>query len=435
MIRVIDLSIKNHTLEPTVIANHQQVKKETDEIVDYLCGDQIGLRDEIVREKGYVYVGKFNKYGLARATLEDRWNPQSVLINRNGEKVVPEDYEGKSWISDYSEGLAAVTIVNNGSQECYFIDESGNKVNDKIYQKVEPYKFGQALVMYKGMSNSSYYQLIDRQGNEIRKNCIRYDDDLRWSKKGFLGLHETNRGAWYITPDGKRIPQERHRFFEDGMGDLNQGVARVQDRPSANQDQRSLNREKDPWYFINQEGQMLTEGILAHKFRSATNFYQDRAFVETMDNPRRLLLIDIHGNIHKELDLSMIPTMGRLKNTKISDGVIILSRREGDKWLSTAIDIQGITIIEAPSIGEFSEGMGFIGSEGEEIQIKKDGKTTFFTKSKYRMITKTGTIIEPEVEINAPGKFHEGIAKVERYLPDSVEKESFYIDKKGRKVF
>ncbi len=413
----------------------RQIRSEIAELLEFLDSDQVELRDRIAKEKGYSFVGKFNEYGLAKAVfkLEGLESPE-ILINKKGEVIFSEDNDKKCKISDFSEGLALVSIEASGGQKGhYYIDVDGKRIDDKNYREANSYKFGQALVRYHGQEEKQKYHLIDYKGNEIRTIDIGRIMDDRWSGSGYLGLHTPDFGAWHVAPSGERIPKDPSKFFEDGMGDLNTGIAKVCDR-------FGKNRSNNSWYFINQKGENLNEGVLGQGFESATDFYQDRAFVQTADG--KTLLIDIHGKIIREFQTESLGKINPI-HSKIKDGLLLFEKTisNGPPQICSyhLVDITGKILLEREGerfvIHDFSEGLGFVSGPSEQFNFTtSDGRALQTTVREQELITLDGSIIESDERITTAQPFKDGVALVGKILSDG-HNNMFYIDKKGRRVF
>ena len=434
---ILDIQLNsNGDVADVLIRLQKEIEIILEPAVDWFGGDQVGVRNEIAMERGYAYVEKFNKYGLAVAKLEDGWNPPSILVNLAGERVIPKEADNEFCrVSEFSEGIASVS-TKEGS---YYIKENGERLNDKVYREALPYKFGRALVQYatdpkidKDPTRNSdriFYHVVDQEGNELHTIDIKSPDqpmDMRWSNKGFIGLHRTAYGAWYITPEGKRIPEDSNKYFEDGMGDLNLGIAKVCDRLGQGQTGRKTMPHEQTWYYIDQEGRRLNEGIFAQELRALTDFYNGRAYVEKLDGD--IILTDIHGKILKKIgNVKEIGDMNsRIRNGNFSDGMLMLNHFDHATKVSISriFDYNGNLVTdEFSDLARFSEGLAFGRKDGKKYLFDKDLNLTELTEPVYN--------IEP---------FKDGVAKAD-YAEKEKDDRGFekshkvYIDKKGRRVF
>gem|GEM_PF-1521290 len=387
--------------------------------VDWFGGDQIELRQEVAKEKGYSYISKFNKFGIARASIKKGQRPSRwILINTLGEDVLGEESESYE-VTDFSDGIAIIKTINaRRERECFFVNEKGKRINDKTYEDAKPYKFGRALVM---TSTGHGYDLVDPEGNVLRKGVVRGGDELRYSNKGYLGFHATGCGAWYRTPDGERIPREMNKYFEDGMGDLNEGIAKVCDRLGSGQSGRVTDPDKQIWYYIDQEGNRLDKGILSRDLRAVTNFYKGRAYVQTLDG--QIILTNVDGYIIK--NIGNTDELGRIQRgiDAFSEGILVLGKNG-----AVAFDSDGEILIDGlENLSNFHDGIAF---------ARKDGQSCLVNIHKE--------FVELKETYTFAGNFKDGVARLERRI-DTNEKdrngftksitEYFYIDKKGRRVF
>ena len=419
-----------------VQSEKNRIEREFVEALGFLDPDQIMLRDKTARKCGCTFVEKFNRFGLAIAIVKgDSWMPSNILVNKYGEKVFPRD-ETECNITGFQEGVAVVTEKENGRlAKRYFLKEDGKRVNDKVYSDAKPYRFGQALVKYsddpdRNISNRFVWHVIDIDGNELRMidlNGGKENIDIRWSDSGYLGMHKSNFGAWYITPAGERIPSDPSRYFEDNIGDLNKGIAKVCDRQGVGGQQgRVTNADRQRWYFISQEGKRLSGGVFAKDFRKATNFVRGRAFIQTLEDI--ILLVDIHGNVIKKIGSAL--DIGAMTKSISKDGLLTISKwdpREQKKVrIGTAVDLNGQTVVEnIENLGVFSEGYAFAEKAGKPCLIDTAGNYTE---------------LPLEHRVRDSGSFQNGVIKLDVFTGEKNSQgfdktETIYFDKKGKRVF
>ncbi|MBE6214654.1 MAG: WG repeat-containing protein [Bacteroidales bacterium] len=102
----------------------------------------------------YEYASDFND-GLAVVCKSSKFG----FIDRTGQTVIPFEYKNSHAIG-FSEGVCGVT--RNG-KKWFFIDKSGNRISDKEYSCIMPYKSGMAAVYID--DNTAVF--VDKSGRQV----------------------------------------------------------------------------------------------------------------------------------------------------------------------------------------------------------------------------------------------------------------------------
>jgi hypothetical protein len=436
-----------------------EIKSEVEKFHDYFFGDQVELRDSVAKKCGFAYVGKFNRHGLAVAEEKNAkfinelsnigLKRESCLIDGDGTIIIPRSdqlsafYKG-CHIAEFSEGLAAVTIEAGPFGRQYYVNEKGEEVFDIKAKNIGNFKYDAALVEYHKLDQ---YALIDKKGEVIIKIDLDRETWFNAPYEGYLTVQRSVMGFCFFAPNGDRIPRNSEKYFANVVGDLNNGTALVKDKEK---DGALPSMTDNGLYYVDQNGNKLNKGVLKHKLRAGTPFYDNRAYVQIDGNllkPKtginhqdeydfnfvKNYIIDTAGNVIKELDDELMVGAYHDGSNDFSNGYVKFVKNTGDRIESFLIDRNGeIKLTTEKHIVNLSEGMLFL-EKSDEIRAFEG--TIKMTVRTHNLMTLEGRIIEPEVEINKTSGFKGGVAMVERYIGNTAKTESFYIDKKGRRVF
>ncbi len=107
---------------------------------------------------GFDYIGDFDKNGIAKVMLNDKWN----LIDTNGNLLSKQWFD---YISSFKNSFAEVML--NG--KCNFIDVNGNLLSQKWFDNIYGFENGFATVRL-----NKKFNFIDINGNLLSKQWFDY---------------------------------------------------------------------------------------------------------------------------------------------------------------------------------------------------------------------------------------------------------------------
>jgi hypothetical protein len=180
----------------------------------------VAVRDDVTKKNYYTFIdekgvpqfsGRFESAqefnnDLALVVL----NNQSGFIDVSGNEVIKcSFYIARS----FSDGFAAVAVMENGVVKWGFINKNGDIVIEPKYENVDSFREGYAAVSIKGK-----YGLIDKTGKFIFPPKF---EKLTSPNESMLRYFQNKWG--YINMDGKVI----HKPFFDEAGEFSNGLARI----------------------------------------------------------------------------------------------------------------------------------------------------------------------------------------------------------------
>ncbi|MBD2702876.1 WG repeat-containing protein [Spirosoma sp. BT702] len=150
-----------------------------------------------------------------------KMNGRNGFINLAGEWVVQPKFERASWVSEFSEGLAAVyTTVEDGPAG--YVDKTGSFAFDPKFDYVEAFSEGLAQVRPKG---SSKYGYINRKGEWVIP--AQYELGMRFSE-GVAAVKRSDGKGWQLIDlSGKSVSGVLPYLF---VGMFQEGLAGVESK-------------------------------------------------------------------------------------------------------------------------------------------------------------------------------------------------------------
>lgn len=121
----------------------------------------------------------------------------------NGKELVsPKYYKTK----DFSEGMAAVSIMENGIEKWGYINESGKEVTAFIYGDALPFSEGLAAARPLGKTWDAFYGFINKSGKLVIPHLYPF-------------IFDTNMSEGWSFKNGKaKVYKDRRFFFIDKTG-------------------------------------------------------------------------------------------------------------------------------------------------------------------------------------------------------------------------
>jgi hypothetical protein len=283
----------------------EKISQVYDQIRPNGCGMFTGFRDKELtvlnsmgEEVSEVKINSIEEFkdGLARVKNDEGY----FFINTHGQVLF--DYFDNA--TEYSEGVASVTVREGFLNAWYYIDDHGNVAIDKGFRSAQPFSCGFALVtdhddinpyfinkkgepFCKGrfsqiwpfsenfaiVVNNGKNNFIDRNGKLLlNENCEVAFDFVNGRARV---CNEEYKQWYFIGVDGKKINSE---LYENAMDYCN-GYAQV--------------KQNGKWFLINREGKPISD----ERFDNVDNFSEGLAMV-TKDG--KSFFIDEQGVHHLE---------------------------------------------------------------------------------------------------------------------------------------
>lgn len=121
----------------------------------------------------------------------------------NGKELVSPKYDKTK---DFSEGMAAVSIMENGIEKWGYINESGKEVTAFIYGDALPFSEGLAAARPLGKTWDAFYGFIDKSGKLVIPHLFPF-------------IFDTNMSEGWSFKNGKaKVYKDRRFFFIDKTG-------------------------------------------------------------------------------------------------------------------------------------------------------------------------------------------------------------------------
>ena len=201
---------------------------------------------------GFDYIGDFDKNGIAKVMLNDKWN----LIDTNGNLLSKQWFD---YISSFKNSFAKVML--NGKLN--LIDVNGKLVYQQWFDNIYGFENGFARVEL-----NNKWNLIDVNGNFISEHWF---DGIGYFENGFVKVKLNNK--WnFIDVNGNFI----YKQWLDWISEFKNGFAQVM-----------LNNK---WNFIDVNGKLVSQKW----FDGIGNF--KNGFAQVMLNGK-LNWIDVNGKL------------------------------------------------------------------------------------------------------------------------------------------
>ena len=215
---------------------------------------EVGLRDRLIHEKGFKYIGVFDEQGLAIATKGNQ-NEQKYFINRKGEEISGPFHHAQP----FKEDLARI----RKDEGYYFIDRQGNQVIGPLDGYIGDFENGLVSV-----AQGSEKHFLDKNGQRVDKKekpgyqpRIESVDPIEWPAIEYkLG------GKCLVNEQGEIIagPFNRIDSFSEGLALVN--IAKEDDSYGEN-------------YYMDKEGKLVLgpyDGYRGYGFSEGTAVVMDK---------------------------------------------------------------------------------------------------------------------------------------------------------------
>ena len=200
---------------------------------------------------GFDYIGDFDKNGIAKVMLNDKWN----LIDTNGNLLSKQWFD---YISSFKNSFAKVMLKG----KLNFIDVNGNLLSKQWFDNIYGFENGFARVEL-----NNKWNLIDVNGNFISEHWF---DGIGYFENGFVKVKLNNK--WNFIDTNCNFLSKQ---WLDWISEFKNGFAQVK-----------LNNK---WNFIDVNGKLVSQ----QWFDDIGNF--KNGFAQVMLNGK-LNWIDVNGN-------------------------------------------------------------------------------------------------------------------------------------------
>ena len=201
---------------------------------------------------GFDYIGDFDKNGIAKVMLNDKWN----LIDTNGNLLSKQWFD---YISSFKNSFAKVMLKG----KLNFIDVNGNLLSKQWFDNIYGFENGFARVEL-----NNKWNLIDVNGNFISEHWF---DGIGYFENGFVKVKLNNK--WNFIDTNCNFLSKQ---WLDWISEFKNGFAQVK-----------LNNK---WNFIDVNGKLVSQ----QWFDDIGNF--KNGFAQVMLNGK-LNWIDVNGKL------------------------------------------------------------------------------------------------------------------------------------------
>ena len=201
---------------------------------------------------GFDYIGDFDKNGIAKVMLNDKWN----LIDTNGNLLSKQWFD---YISSFKNSFAKVMLKG----KLNFIDVNGNLLSKQWFDNIYGFENGFARVEL-----NNKWNLIDVNGNFISEHWF---DGIGYFENGFVKVKLNNK--WNFIDTNCNFLSKQ---WLDWISEFENGIAKVK-----------LNNK---WNFIDVNGKLVSQ----QWFDDIGNF--KNGFAQVMLNGK-LNWIDVNGKL------------------------------------------------------------------------------------------------------------------------------------------
>ncbi|MCX6808296.1 MAG: hypothetical protein NTW50_01340 [Candidatus Berkelbacteria bacterium] len=394
------------------LLSQKKIDGKVEWLLDEVDLNQINKRDRIAHKLGLSYLGIFHE---DRAWGRFKGGKECVLVTVDGEIIskLSQNYMVTE-ASDFRDGFAWIEVSMLGDETWYLVDTEGNVVPDLSHQNLEVGKEGIHLVTdWSKDDNALRYSLIKQNGEKISVDGVEDFCHATPFQDGYAWVQEEHTSQFKLVDFAGKViaikDLQRATSFSEGKS-IAKNIA--------------MN-----WVIVFTDGRSVETGLTHGQVIGSFH-----------DGITKVSSLSTRSHRYYQLDdrtEKLVPICDDHfeKGNDFSDGLALVSKYyEADKLILSRycyINTEGEEPFERTVIGgkDFSEGAAAIqdsfhqvSTDGESdgwIYIDKRGKNLFAgdgddgTKHFFRA--------EP---------FESGVALVQ----DQPNTETYYIDKKGRRV-